>query len=210
MGNQEPTSSDGRLSPIDLDEVLKLCRGQRLDTLPGFFKRYGSANFTARFAPQRTEIEHPDLRFLHEHYATLTQGDDLPLWNEEIPFDLRGLLPNLHVLDFIAKDRMRFRIFGTAVAEYYGYDYTGEAVADKAASLGVVFHALAIVTSEQRTTLYTQHVPPDNSRVFDCQRLFLPFRNKEGEIHRLLVAQYPFRRGPADQKLAEDLTKPVT
>lgn len=208
MGNQGSASDRGKLRSLDLDEILELCRTQRLDTLPAIFKRYGSGGFAARFSPRHEDIEHPDLQFLREHYASLSRPNDLPLWDEQIPFDLRNLLPNLHVLDFIAKDRMRFRIFGTAVAEYYGYDYTGEAVADKAASLFVVFHALAIVTSEQRTTLYTQHVPPDNSRVFDCQRLFLPFCNEAGEIHRLLVAQYPYRRGPVDQKLPEDLRKP--
>lgn len=209
MGNQSCAPDRGKLAPLDLDEILELCRDQRLEALPAIFARYGSGNFVARFAPDQGDIEHPDLKFLLAHYTSLARQRDLPIWDEQVPFDLRSLLPNLHVLDFISEDRMRFRIFGTAVAEYYGYDYTGEAIADKAASLGVVFHALSIVTSQQRTTLYTQHVPPDNSRVFDCQRLFLPFCNEDGEIHRLLVAQFPFRRGPVDQRLSEALTKPV-
>ncbi len=208
MGNQGSASDHQKLTPLDLDEILELCRNQKLDALPGIFTRYGSSCFTAQFAPGQDSIEHPDLRFLLEHYVSLPRPQGLPLWDEQVPFDLRRMLPNLHVLDFIAENRMRFRIFGTAVAQYYGNDYTGQAIADNAPSVSVVFHALAIVTSQQRTTLYTQHAPPDNSRVFDCQRLFLPFCNESGEVHRLLIAQYPYRRAPVDARLSKAFVKP--
>lgn len=189
------------MSPIILEELLALCREAGVEAVAPLFEKYGSGHFFGTFDPTFGIIENTDLRQLLTRYTDKQTGGQIPEWTEDIPFELKEFLPNLHVLDFVAHRQMRYRVFGTAVARYYGQDFTGKVLPDCEPSVRVIFHALAILVAERPSMLYTQHAPPDNSKVFDCQRLYLPFGDADGSVCRVLVGQYPYRRQAADNHL---------
>ncbi len=184
------------LEALHVDRIFDEFRDQAASAMSPLFLRYGSAAFKGGFDPRRDEIDHPELRDVFDIYADLAGPDERPIWNEDVPFHFKKFLRNLHVIDFVADNRLRYKVFASAVADYYGRDDTGLALPVEAPSVRVLFHALSLMVAERRQKLYTQHAPPRNSRVLDCQRLFMPFYASTGSVHRLLVAQFPFRQGP--------------
>ena len=201
MYGRHTTSPEAALDALHVDRIFDDYRVNAASALAPLFLKYGSAAFDGGFDPGRDTIEHSELREIFDRYEELSGPADLPIWNEEVPFHFKAFLRNLHVIDFVEENRLRYKVFASAVAEYYGRDETGMVLPVEAPTVRVLFHALALMVAERRQKLYTQHAPPKNSMVFDCQRLYMPFRDSAGGVCRLLVAQYPFRRGPDSPSL---------
>jgi len=196
MHAQETTAPEAALELLHVDRIFDDFRDSAATALAPLFLQYGSAAFDGGFDPERDAIEHPELREIFDRYQELSSPADLPVWDDDVPFHFKAFLRNLHVIDFVAENRLRYKVFASAVAQYYGRDETGQVLPVEAATVRVLFHALALMVAQRRQKLYTQHAPPKNSMVFDCQRLYMPFRDTAGSVTRLLVAQYPFRREP--------------
>ncbi len=70
-------------------------------------------------------VQSPRLHRLHAYWRDKA-GDGMPARAEFDPVDIRELLPNLMMVDVLGQPpRFRYRLVGTRVAQYTGFDFTG-------------------------------------------------------------------------------------
>lgn len=70
-------------------------------------------------------VQSPRIRKLNEYWQARAKGR-VPSRSEIDPVDVRELLPNLMMIDIVGDPpRFRYRLVGTRVVQYTGFDFTG-------------------------------------------------------------------------------------
>ena len=173
-------------------DVSDLTLSGEFEKVCSLFDRFGSCNAGIVENPVADNIQHPDVQALWEMYRDLKRKHERPPRRAFDIIDFPRLAGNLHVLAFEEGLAMKFLIFGTAVADRYGSDRTGEYLPLEGDNLVVVFHGLFLASAASSNVYHTTHAPPEGAPVKDCQRLILPFFNEEGEFTRMLVSHLPY------------------
>jgi hypothetical protein len=62
---------------------------------------------------------------LYEYWLTLPKAGILPLRSSVNPADIKDILPEVSIAEWIAPDTLKFRLAGTGVVERLGFDPTG-------------------------------------------------------------------------------------
>lgn len=82
----------------------------------------------------------------------------------------------------------RYRVYGTRIREYSGFDHTGKRVSELPEPAGSVFQAQYCTVCDLRAAMYTEHDAPSSiSNLIRWCRLVLPLTDHEDRITRLLV-----------------------
>ncbi|HVR66316.1 MAG TPA: PAS domain-containing protein [Verrucomicrobiae bacterium] len=146
----------------------------------------------------------PGLRKLLEYWQTKCSGGRLPTRADIDPADLSFLLPNLFLIDVNmgeeARNRFRFRLFGTELARVHGRDRTGktfhETLEEEPAD-GSVTWATRLVN--ERIPLFVGgRVRYLRKEWLQFENAMLPLQNDGGEVSMILGATiytYPSAKG---------------
>lgn len=71
-------------------------------------------------------VQSPRIQRLHAYWREKAGGTGMPARADFDPVDVRELLPNLMMLDVVGDPpRFRYRLVGTRVVQYTGFDFTG-------------------------------------------------------------------------------------
>ena len=151
-----------------------------------------------------SEPSTPGLRKLLEYWQTKCSGGRLPTRADIDPADLSFLLPNLFLMDVNmgeeARNRFRFRLFGTELARVHGRDRTGktfhETLEEEPAD-GSVTWATRLVN--ERIPLFVGgRVRYLRKEWLKFENAMLPLQNDGGEVSMILGATiytYPSAKG---------------
>jgi hypothetical protein len=151
-----------------------------------------------------SEPSTPGLRKLLEYWQTKCSGGRLPTRADIDPADLSFLLPNLFLIDVNmgeeARNRFRFRLFGTELARVHGRDRTGktfhETLEEEPAD-GSVTWATRLVN--ERIPLFVGgRVRYLRKEWLQFENAMLPLQNDGGEVSMILGATiytYPSAKG---------------
>lgn len=173
--------------------ILDWIVGQRDDEITHLFEELGSASPRLEWDPAPESFESGKLRRLNDHWRGLAD-DGLPARSDFYPEDVAYMLGNLALIELCEQTGvLRYRLFGTALAERYERDLTGTAVAETSETLARFFAAAFRGVLREQRPLYTRHLPPKKSEVNDCQRLILPFADLNGAPRHLLIGHLPYR-----------------
>ncbi len=174
-------------------EILDWILGRRDREITRLFEDLGSATPRLEWDPSPQSFESEKLRRLNAHWRELAKNG-LPVRADFYPENVSYMLRNLALIDLCRESGgLRYRLYGTALAERYERDLTGTEVSESAETLARFFGAAFRAVLRERHPLYTRHLPPMDSSVNDCQRLILPFGDGNGEARHLLIGHLPYR-----------------
>ena len=174
-------------------EILDWILDRRSAEISRLFEDLGSAAPQLDWDPSPQTFESDKLRRLNEHWRGLAKGG-LPARSDFFPEDVPYMLGNLALVDLCEQTGgLRYRVFGTTMAERYERDLTGTEVAESAETLTRFFGAAFRGVLKERRPLYTRHLPPKDAPVRDCQRLILPYADGTGAARHLLIGHLPYR-----------------
>ena len=151
-----------------------------------------------------SEPSTPGLQKLLEYWQSKCSGGRLPTRADIDPADLSFLLPNLFLMDVNmgeeARNRFRFRLFGTELARVHGRDRTGktfhETLEEEPAD-GSVTWATRLVN--ERIPLFVGgRVRYLRKEWLKFENAMLPLQNDGGEVSMILGATiytYPSAKG---------------
>ena len=69
---------------------------------------------------------HPKIRALHDYWAGKRRGRAMPARADLDPIDIPALLPHVFLIEVKAAEPqlLTYRVFGTALVELFGFDFT--------------------------------------------------------------------------------------
>ncbi|MEK9970742.1 MAG: PAS domain-containing protein [Ferrovibrio sp.] len=132
------------------------------------------------------DLENPALRALFSYWTDKRGVRAWPARSDFDPLDLKPLLGHLALLDVIrtnaadASPRFRYRLFGTAFAEWFGFEMTGRMIDD-----WPVPEYRAVMTASYREVVSA-------GRPFRRLRRFI----KDGRLLRYEAVMLPLGTGP--------------
>lgn len=136
------------------------------------------------------------------YWNSLREGDRLPARRNLRPRDIVDILPHIVLNDVVpgAPDRYRYRLVGTRVAEYYGFDPTGRMLDEVA---GGEFHdsvVRAFARCRETRQPQFEHLNRSWSAIHRYSRLILPLAEDGKTVDIIMVvvlsSAEPVHRNP--------------
>jgi hypothetical protein len=139
----------------------------------------------------------PGLRFLLQHWHALRGTRNMPTVDQVDALDMKPALGNIMILDVLESGAdFRFRLYGAALANSVGLDWTNHTISDmrqRLPGVGPAFYLAGYrAVLQRKQALYTLNQANLTFEQRRWARLILPLANVEGtEIARFLVGNYP-------------------
>jgi hypothetical protein len=181
---------------IDKEQVSKLVAGL-LGGDPAVvsthFEKLDAPPPIVIWSPTMEQLSSDTLRVLLAYWTRLPRGSTLPLASAVDPLEMSGALGYIMLMD-VEDDGWdyRFRVFGSFIAEWAGFDATGKLISQlPVRPLAQFFIATYRACLERLEPMFTEHVPPSDVHTNNWQRLILPLEDGNGSINRILVGNVP-------------------
>lgn len=147
-------------------------------------------------SPGEVDLPEQRLQFLNRYWKNLPKVEHLPDYRRIDPADLRPALGYLMILEPIGDGTdFRYRLYGTAISDSAGRDWTGWTVGEMCkrtgSRYGEFYRAVYLVALLSRQPIYTEHYSPGYLAAIAWRRLVLPFQDCDGKVERLLVGNIP-------------------
>lgn len=141
---------------------------------------------------------HPKLRALWRFWLDLGAGRAMPRADEVTPFLLRPWLGNVLLLDPAGDGDFRYRLYGSTMAEAFGFDLTGKTVTEAEPLIGPLpigeYRRVAATGRAEATA----RMSPARRDWLQMDKLALPLASADGgPVTRILGAIYT-SEAPAD------------
>lgn len=145
------------------------------------------------WAPAAEAVPIPILRNCLAQWHALRGDRAMPDWRDFRSEDFGAIVSRASVVDPIpGSTDLRYRIFGSRVAECVGRDWEGSTIGDIARSyhsLGpILVRAVYNLARERKVPVYTWHTRAFNRRIDDWHRIVLPFQVPASTEMRFLSA----------------------
>lgn len=166
----------------------------RLGDVNRCFLANGVSAPVVTWSPDPPAIPAAPLSFLMQYWRMLAKAGPLPRHDAVDALDLAPALGYINILEPMpGSEDLRYRLFGSAVAEVSGFDLTGKALSLHPASAYVTEFALATTKAciRRREPLLTIRQPAGADRTFRWPRLALPLTDGTGDVVRVIVATVP-------------------
>lgn len=166
-----------------------VARGDRRQ-LDELFAAEGLETPVIAWSPATVSLPDAALRFLNDYWRGLRNGDGLPLASAVQPPDMKPALGVIMLLDVLnGGEDFRYRVYGTRIAQYSGFDMTGRRTSEIRTSdyVSTFFLSLYRAAMIRREAVHTRHNPSAEVSARTWDRLILPLAGPDGEVGRLLV-----------------------
>ena len=159
--------------------------GREIDLRPLDVATTAAQDMASSFA---VSIVHSQrIRKLSEYWLAKARGG-VPSRSEIDPVDVRELLPNLMMIDMVgAPPRFRYRLVGTRVVQYTGFDFTGRCLDE------MVFQGRDFIEQcyrrmlAERRPIFGHYAWLVRSRHFgQCEFGLFPLAGGGGEVNRAI------------------------
>lgn len=195
----EPILSESVLLPLADDgiTVSRVLGGQFNLPMPEALREQRNKTRLLYGEPDllRMLVRHTDLRRLLADWENWRGARRMPSRTDFQPEDLRYLLGNLFLLDVVpqadALPRLRYRLFGSNVAQYRGYDLTGRFLDQHpdASFAAAASQAYAPVLAACRPLWADVNGLSATGEVFRFEALVLPLSSDGETVDMVLAAQ---------------------
>lgn len=166
----------------------------RLDDISRCFIANGVSAPVVAWSPDLPALPAAPLKVLMSYWWTLAEAGGVPRHDKVDPIDLAPALGFINILEQMPdSDDLRYRLFGSTVAEVSGFDLTGRMLSHHPASAYVTEFALSTTKAciRRREPLFTIREPAGADRTFRWPRLALPLADGDGNVVRAIVATVP-------------------
>lgn len=146
------------------------------------------------FEVREDQLEEPGLRRLWRVWSGLraARGGALPARSQLDVVDLAECWGDLVVLDVVDGGRdFVYRLYGTNVADAYGYDLTGLSVRALPPSAIPFFFDYYSAICVERAACFCRRASAPEARVREWDRLSVPFAEDGQVVDRIFTAAYP-------------------
>ncbi|MBL8834531.1 MAG: PAS domain-containing protein [Rhodospirillales bacterium] len=148
---------------------------------------------TVCWSPAVEAVPIPALRNGLARWHALRGDRQIPDWHDFRSEEFGMIVSRSSVVDPIpGTTDLRYRIFGSRIAESVGRDWEGATIGDIARAehrLGpVMIRAVYILAHERKVPVYTRHSRARGRYVDEWHRIVLPFRTPESSGIRFLAA----------------------
>ncbi|MEQ9133568.1 MAG: PAS domain-containing protein [Thalassobaculum sp.] len=180
----------------DVERLTDELVGGPPGAIAALFATIDSPTPTTRWEPSESELEDGPLRFLLRLWLDRAETDRLPASRTIDALELRPALGYLMLLEPIDGGAdFRYRVYGTAIAEYAGLEMTGRTVWDlPSPRVAAFFLATYQAVCRKRRPLFSHHTTHHAIQSADWNRVILPFAGDDGTVDRLLVGNVPSLR----------------
>jgi hypothetical protein len=168
-----------------------------LSAVRAHFRQVGAAGPTVIWQPRIDEVQQPQLKFLLAHWRELAGSRPMPHRDEVDAVDMRPALGFITILDVIEGGRdLRYRLYGSALADASGFDMTGRLIsAHKARShVSGFYFAVYRAALRRREPAFTDHGSAPDLATKGWQRVVLPLSDETGAVVRFLAGNVPLTR----------------
>ena len=158
------------------------------------FAEHGAPAPRIVWRPQQDDLPHAPLKFLLAYWTEKRGNAEMPLAGAIDPIEMKPALGFIMLLDVIDGGAdFRYRVYGTAIVERTGMDWTGKSVSDLAARYytGLFYAAVYRAALRRREPVATVSSSPRHVAATEGSRLVLPLRDSSGAIIRFLVGNVP-------------------
>jgi hypothetical protein len=135
-------------------------------------------------------VAHPKLQALHRFWEEKRSGRPAPSRAELAIEELRPWLGHLMLLDCIAGDDFRYRVYGTDLVSLFGFDLTGMTTLE---AITLVGEKPLLEYRQVRSgvaPLGVSRQSPSARKYLTVDKLALPLM-ENGEVNKILAAIYP-------------------
>jgi hypothetical protein len=138
------------------------------------------------------EARHPLLRSLRDLWETKRGARPMPARADFDVLELKDWLGNLMLIEVLEEGRgFRYRLYGSTLASYYGYDLTGKTTDAVAAELRETVHAEYHLAYSERRPIVVEHERAVHHAKKMVTKMILPLSADGIAVNMLLVAVYP-------------------
>lgn len=187
------TGRDGKVSTIDLNQLMTTLLTGDFVYLDNIFKNAGLESPSIRLAPSPDDIASVRLRSLFQYWSGLSRGDHFPLTQAIDALEVGPALGIVMLLE-TTDDPFEFlyRLYGSEIAMISKLELTGKTTAAiPSPELRAYFQATYAAAVQTGTPLLCHHRPPSVHGMTCWARLILPCEDGAGRIDRLLVGNEP-------------------
>lgn len=133
----------------------------------------------------------PRTRRFWEFCAALPRENGLPHRSSAGAEVLRSWLGNLMILDPVEGGQdFRYRLYGSEIARYCGFDMTSRLVSSFSSNTGTFFLESYKTCLSAAEPVFTQNVAEHASGMVLWERLLVPFRTRPNEL-QIVATNYP-------------------
>ena len=144
----------------------------------------------------RDAIVEPRTAALLAFYEGLPRQAGLPDRAAAGPERFRPWLGNLMILDPVdGGSDFQYRVYGSEIARYAGFDMTGQRVSDFASRTGVFFLGAYAACLASGGPMLTHNDAEHAAAIVRWERLLLPFR-RGADLLQIVASNYPLRYPP--------------
>jgi hypothetical protein len=156
---------------------------------------------TLAWNPPPEELPEPQLRVLAAYWNGRRAAlDGLPHVDSLDPLQFKEALGYVMLLDKEGDGSLRYRLYGSRIAERSGFDLTGRTTREVQThpAIGLFFEVCYRAVALRGEPLFTRHVPPSVIGVTHWSRIVLPVADAAGAARHFLVGNVPGERRPVD------------
>jgi hypothetical protein len=184
---------------LDVDTIAREISTENYASISRLFLSQGAEPPTFDWNPDKETLRPVMLWTLLEYWWNLKAKRELPNSVEIDPIDFSFALGNVLLVEFIAdREDLRYRVYGTNVTKYSGFDLTGKSIATS--NIPPISRAFYLATykaaSLRRAPVFSVNFPSTRETLRQWNRLILPFAGTDGQVDRFIVGIIPIDHIP--------------
>ncbi len=151
------------------------------------------------------DIKSPNIRLAYDYWLTCRGGREMPARADLRPEDMKGILGTVSLVDVHADPLdFRYSLFGSVVAEEYGFDMTGKSARTfRPPEIGALIFSLFEEAYQARVPrLHTVGFESDSQRL-EFERLILPLSSDGGRVDKFMSVNEHLKK--FSQELEDEL-----
>jgi hypothetical protein len=196
---QRATDFFNTLLTVDIDAIAKEISNENYETLNASFQELGVIPPTFDWRPDKDALQPTKIGRLLEYWEALRENREVPESREIDPVDFPYALGNILLTEFVSEGSdLRYRVYGTNVIQFSGFDLTGKTISESIIPPGSRAFYLATYKAVRlrRAPVFTINYPSLRETLRQWNRITLPFADADGEINRFIVGIFPIEHIP--------------
>lgn len=184
---------------FDIEAIAREISNENYETINQLFLASGVDPPTFDWNPVKETLRPTLLGRLLEYWEDLKGDSNLPKSVEIDPVDFAFALGNTLLVEFVAdRTDLRYRVYGTNVTKYSGFDLTGKTISGSPIPPRSRMYYLVTYKAAylRRAPVFTINFPTLRETLRQWNRIVLPFAGADGEVNRFLVGIIPIDHIP--------------
>lgn len=184
---------------FDVEAIARGISNENYESINHVFLSQGVQPPTFDWNPDKATLWPVMFGRLLDYWLDLKAERELPETVEIDPVDFSFALGDILLVEYLAnRQDLRYRVYGTNVTKFSGFDLTGKPISssDIPARSRTFYLATYKAAALRRAPVFTVNFPSLRETLRQWNRLVLPFAGADGEVDRFLVGIIPIEHIP--------------